>query len=224
MHHHLAGLANSLFLSSQVAARGLGSWSIRACDWLDLPAIYAVKGHSLVSDAPDVPAEALFLEHREPSGDQTTPEVFPRVDGTVYACAIASQSPLAVDADGVAPDDGTIERLEAICAAISPSLAPERVIACQTCHRPVSGDGLPLIGAVPGASGAYVATGHDVWGILNAPATGEATAELILRGHAFLDLSAFDPGRLPPARRARGQDRIAARRTLGRHGAASVRR
>jgi glycine/D-amino acid oxidase-like deaminating enzyme len=150
--------------------------------------------------------------------------VFPRADGTVYTCAISSQTPLAEDAAGVEPDEGAIERLEAMCAAISPSLAPGRIIARQACHRPVSGDGLPLIGAVPGASGAFVATGHGVWGILNAPATGEAVAELILRGEASLDLSAFDPARLPPARRTAGQDRVTARRTLGRHGTSSVRR
>ena len=58
-------------------------------------------------------------------------------------------------------------------------------------------DGLPLIGAIPGAPGAYVATGHSVWGILNAPATGEAVAELILDGATrAVDLSSFDPARL----------------------------
>lgn len=211
-------------IEADAVVLAMGPWSIRACGWLGLPAIHAVKGHSLVFEAPEVPAEALFLEHRDPSGDQATPEVFPRSDGTVYACAISSQTPLAEDAAGVAPDEGAIERLKAICAAISPSLAPERIVARQACHRPVSSDGLPLIGAVPGASGAFVATGHGVWGILGVPATGEAMAELILRGAASLDLSPFDPGRLPPARRASGQDRLAASRTLGRHGAASVRR
>jgi glycine/D-amino acid oxidase-like deaminating enzyme len=44
-------------------------------------------------------------------------------------------------------------------------------------------------------AGAYVATGHSVWGILNAPASGEAMAQLILDGASHLDLSAFDPGR-----------------------------
>ncbi len=54
------------------------------------------------------------------------------------------------------------------------------------------------IGAVPGVAGAYVATGHGSGGMLNAPATGEAMAELILDGAAkTLDLSAFDPARLP---------------------------
>jgi glycine/D-amino acid oxidase-like deaminating enzyme len=49
--------------------------------------------------------------------------------------------------------------------------------------------------------GAYVATGHSVWGILNAPATGEAMAELIVDGSArTIDLGAFDPARLSPLR------------------------
>jgi glycine/D-amino acid oxidase-like deaminating enzyme len=48
--------------------------------------------------------------------------------------------------------------------------------------------------------GAYLATGHSVWGILNAPATGEAMAQLILNGAATsVDLTAFDPGRAAPA-------------------------
>jgi glycine/D-amino acid oxidase-like deaminating enzyme len=62
----------------------------------------------------------------------------------------------------------------------------------------VTRDGLPLIGATPDTEGAYVATGHSVWGILNAPATGEALAELILDGRTSnVDLSPFRPDRLP---------------------------
>ena len=56
-----------------------------------------------------------------------------------------------------------------------------------------------MIGPVSDVKGAYVATGHSVWGILNAPATGEAMAELILDGRAStLDLTAFFPGRMQP--------------------------
>jgi glycine/D-amino acid oxidase-like deaminating enzyme len=44
-----------------------------------------------------------------------------------------------------------------------------------------------------------VATGHNVWGILNAPATGEALAELIADGASrSTDLTPFDPMRLKP--------------------------
>jgi glycine/D-amino acid oxidase-like deaminating enzyme len=52
--------------------------------------------------------------------------------------------------------------------------------------------------------GEYLATGHSVWGMLNAPATGEAMSELILDGAArHVDLMPFAPRRLPsfdPAR------------------------
>jgi glycine/D-amino acid oxidase-like deaminating enzyme len=44
-----------------------------------------------------------------------------------------------------------------------------------------------------------VATGHNVWGILNAPATGEALAELIADGVASsTDLTPFEPIRMRP--------------------------
>ena len=97
------------------------------------------------------------------------------------------------------PDDGAIQRLKALCARVSPVLASSRVLASQACFRPVTPDGLPLIGAILGAPGAYIATGHGVWGILNGPATGEAVAELILDGITLkVDLSPFDPARLAP--------------------------
>jgi len=57
--------------------------------------------------------------------------------------------------------------------------------------------GLPLIGKVPQLDGAYVATGHNVWGVLNAPATGEALAEMIDDSVArTIDLTPLDPIRL----------------------------
>ena len=125
--------------------------------------------------------------------------MFPRSDGTTYVCAISSESPLPVDPAAVSPDAGAIERLERMCSEMSPVLASSKILARQACYRPVSRDGLPLIGRLPGVEGAYVATGHSVWGILNAPATGEAMAELIADGAAHsVDLAPFDPGRVPP--------------------------
>lgn len=178
----------------------MGPWSILASQWLPLPPVFALKGHSLVfATGNKVPAEALFLEYQETSGEVHGPEVFPRTDGTTYVCAISSESPLPLDPAAVAPDTGAIERLAAMCSRMSPVLAEAQVLASQACHRPVTQDGLPLIGCVPGFDGAYVATGHSAWGILNAPATGEALAELIMDGTArTVDLSPFDPARLAP--------------------------
>jgi glycine/D-amino acid oxidase-like deaminating enzyme len=185
----------------------MGPWSILAASSLPIPAVFGLKGHSLVFDTGDaVPGEALFIEYREQTGTVLTPEVFPRADGTTYVCAISSETPLPVDPGGVAPDHGAIERLEAVCAALSPVLSPAKILVRQACYRPTTADGLPLIGRVPGVAGAYVATGHSVWGILNAPATGEAVAELIVdRSAHTVDLRPFDPRRLPPGEPAAAQ-------------------
>src|SRR5262245_46769125 len=48
----------------------LGPWSLLATRWLPLPAVFGFKGHSLVfRTGESIPAEALFLEYREASGE-----------------------------------------------------------------------------------------------------------------------------------------------------------
>lgn len=192
-------------LEGDAVVIAMGPWSILAALWLPLPAVFGLKGHSLVFDTGNrIPAEAAFLEYREPAGAVLTPELFPRRDGTTYVCGISGEDVVPLDPARVAPDGGAIYRLEAMCRALSAVLAEAPILARQACFRPVTRDGLPLIGAVPGVEGAYVATGHSVWGILNAPATGEALAELIVDGAAeTVDLAPFAPARLPrldPAR------------------------
>jgi glycine/D-amino acid oxidase-like deaminating enzyme len=200
-----AALASGEIVEGDTVVIAMGPWSILAARWLPLPAVFGYKGHSLVFETgATIPAEALFLEYREASGELLTPELFPRADGTTWVCAISTLEPVPVDPADVAPDEGAHARLEALCRNISPALAAAPIKARQACFRPVTEDGLPLIGAVPGIDGAYVATGHSVWGMLNAPATGEAMSELILDGAARrVDLAPFAPARLPaldPAR------------------------
>jgi glycine/D-amino acid oxidase-like deaminating enzyme len=183
----------------------MGPWSILASLWLKLPAVYGYKGHSIVFETGDgIAPEALFLEYREASGEVLTPELFVRADGTTWVCAISSAGPLPVDPADVAPDLDAHARLEAMIRDIAPALAAMPIKARQACFRPVTEDGLPLMGAVPGTDSVYVATGHSVWGMLNAPATGEAMAELILHGAPrHVDLTPFAPGRLRPLDPAR---------------------
>src|SRR6201995_5515970 len=178
----------------------MGPWPVLAASWMGLPAVYGQQSPSIVYDTgSDVPAEALFLDYREDDGTVITVEVFPRADGSTHVTALSDAAPLPLDPARVSPDTDAITRLEAICARLSPAFPADRIIARQACFRPVTEDGLPLIGRVPQLAGAYVATGHNVWGILNAPATGEAMAELITDGIArSTDLAAFDPNRLDP--------------------------
>jgi glycine/D-amino acid oxidase-like deaminating enzyme len=139
--------------------------------------------------------DVCFLHTRCPTA--ILREVFPRADGSPLVTAFSDQAPLPLNPATVTPDPSEIDRLQAISERLSPVFRAERIIAPQACFRPATHDGLPLIGKEPQSEGIYVGTGHSVWGILNAPATGEALAELIADGISrSTDLTLFDPVRL----------------------------
>lgn len=70
--------------------------------------------------------------------------------------------------------------------------------------RPMTPDGKPLIGAVPGADRVVVATGHNMIGLSLAAVTGTLVADLVARGPSA-GPPAFDPGRFRrPLRGSRG--------------------
>jgi glycine/D-amino acid oxidase-like deaminating enzyme len=185
-------------LAADAVVVAMGPWSLLACRWLPLPAVYGLKGHSVILRSGEAASpHALFVEYEAEDGAVHAPEVFPRPDGTTYVCGLSSEAPLPLDPREVATDAGAQAELKAMIRSFAPALAEAEVVAAQACYRPVTRDGLPLIGAVPGVAGAYIATGHSVWGMLNAPATGEAMAELITGAGTTVDLGAFDPARLP---------------------------
>lgn len=184
-------------LDADVAVVALGPWTSLAREWLPLPAVYGLKGHSVVlRQNEQIPPQALFAEFENQTGGQDSPELFPRPDGTVYLCGLSAEDPLPEDPADIQSDEEAKAQLRATAAALSPALAGAEVVSSQACYRPVTQDGMPLMGAVPGVDGAFIATGHSVWGMLNGPASGEAMAELILDGVArSSDLTAFDPAR-----------------------------
>ena len=57
--------------------------------------------------------------------------------------------------------------------------------------RPYPSDGLPVIGAVPGRDGLFVATGHGRMGITLGPITGKLIAQVILDGDSPRELEPF---------------------------------
>ncbi len=61
--------------------------------------------------------------------------------------------------------------------------------------RPVTPDGLPVLGSLPTSDNTFVATGHQMLGVTLAPATGKALAQLILKGDPEVDLTSFTPAR-----------------------------
>ncbi len=61
--------------------------------------------------------------------------------------------------------------------------------------RPMTWDGLPIIGRVPRLDNAYLATGHNMLGLSLAAGTGKLIAEIIQEKTTHIDSMAFSPER-----------------------------
>ena len=57
--------------------------------------------------------------------------------------------------------------------------------------RPISPDGDPIVGKVPGKDGVFIATGTGGKGILLAPVIGKAIADLVTTGKTDIDIGPF---------------------------------
>ena len=89
---------------------------------------------------------------------------------------------------------------EKLLAAARPYLAgwrpdAEEAVKAWAGLRPMTADGLPAIGELPGSPGLFVAAGHGMLGVTLAPATAALLAPLVLEGRAAPELAPFDPGR-----------------------------
>jgi D-amino-acid dehydrogenase len=91
-------------------------------------------------------------------------------------------------------------RLEAMLATVEPYFSDwrpssETALLEWAGLRPMTADGLPLIGRAPALQNVYVATGHGMLGVTLAPATAALLTPLVLEGRAASELAPFDPRR-----------------------------
>ena len=76
-------------------------------------------------------------------------------------------------------------------AAILPALATAPFTRTWSGLRPVTPDGLPIIGYDPQVAGLLYATGHGRNGMLLGPLTGAIVRDLVVRGETPCDISAY---------------------------------
>jgi glycine/D-amino acid oxidase-like deaminating enzyme len=109
-------------------------------------------------------------------------------DGTVLAGS-SRQAAYASE-----PEDPSVPR-EILRRAIRlvPALEEVRVLSSWWGIRPMTPDGLPIVGTV--RKGLVVATGHGSFGVVLAAGTGSLVASLVTGKEPPLDPSPFDPGR-----------------------------
>lgn len=72
---------------------------------------------------------------------------------------------------------------------------PEHKVEAKAGMRPMTPDGLPIMGQLPRFQNGYVSTGHGMLGVTLAPASAEALTQLIRTGRRQPKLNIFDPAR-----------------------------
>lgn len=76
-----------------------------------------------------------------------------------------------------------------------PYLESARLVKQTACLRPISPDGMPVVGTAAGIEGLVVATGAGRVGIAIGPGMGKAAADLLVKGSTDVDIEGLGPDR-----------------------------
>jgi glycine oxidase len=170
-------------LSCATAVLAMGPWSAEASEWIGTPIdVRPLKGQILRLQAPGPPVECSVGWGHNYATSKT--------DGLLWAGTTEEEAGFDEESTPAARDD-----IGAALVRMLPVMADAQVAQQTACLRPVTSDGLLVLGGVPGLDGVYVATGGARKGILYGPAMGHAIADLVLGRDTRIALDAFAPGR-----------------------------
>jgi glycine oxidase len=161
----------------------MGAWSNIAENWLGVPVpIKPLKGETLRLTHPN----EFPVQISRPSGGGASP----RQDGLLNAGATGTNrfsdlpgDMIQLEYDPTPTVEGRKYMLD-MTTYVIPSLEQAEVVYHLAGPRPLSADGMPIIGPVPGVDGAYVATGHRNKGIHLSALTGKIIRDFITTGSA----------------------------------------
>ncbi|MGZ4149790.1 MAG: FAD-dependent oxidoreductase [Actinomycetota bacterium] len=164
-----------------VVAAGVWTRDLVAPLGLSLP-LYPGKGYSFAVRPDPMPTHVLSF-------------------GAAHVMATPMDGRLRVA--GTMEFDGTTERfnarrVEAIVRALAPFVQGVDLAARDeewVGPRPITPDGLPFLGPVPGHERVLVVAGHNMLGLTLAPVTGRVVASLLADGDVEIDLAPFAPAR-----------------------------
>ncbi len=83
---------------------------------------------------------------------------------------------------------------------VAPGLAGAEIAEVRVGLRPLTSDGMPVLGPVPGVENVFLATGHGPTGLTLGPYSGKIVADLMMGKPASSDIGAFALTRFPHAR------------------------
>ena len=171
------------FIEAAKVVLAMGPWTGTAREWLGLPIpVHPLKGQILRLAFHGPPLHYTLHCGGNYAGSKP--------DGLVW---------IGTTEETVGFDDRPTEEARAQImrevALFLPAITRAYLVKQTACLRPVSADGLPIIGQVPGWDGVYCATGAGRKGILLSPSMARAVTQLITRGQSEVSVDLFSPAR-----------------------------
>lgn len=175
-------------LSADRVVLAAGAWTARLAD---LP-VTPLRGQMLRMPAGPPQLRRLVATHH---GQY----IVPRSDGSVLAGSTMEETGF----DRSITEEGA-NAIRRSCQRLVPAIMAREPVEQWADLRPVSSDGLPVLGPDPDVHGLFHVTGSGRNGILLGPLFGEIMADMVLDAEherdapvSAADLAAFDPGRFP---------------------------
>jgi glycine oxidase len=181
-------------LAAPVVVNAAGAWAGRLAlpRGVDPPPVFPVRGQMLVlRGGLEVLPRPLYCARGY---------LVPRVDGRVLAGSTLERGGYEKRVTAGAAAD-----ILGAARAMVPSVTGLTLEGAWAGLRPATPDRRPIIGPAADLAGLQYATGHYRSGILLAPVTADAIADLVLEGRSAIDLRGLDPARFARRGRAKGR-------------------
>ena len=160
----------------------LGPWSGAASSWIDINIPIVPQKGEIVRVEGLEPQLNLHL-HGNAFGSSCS--VVQKKDNAIWLAATVE--------DGTGFDvNPSIEAMEVLSrrgVRMVPALESHQMVLHTACMRPVSSDGEPILGKVPGKDRVFLATGTGGKGVLMGPVIGKAISDLVIQGQTDLPIS-----------------------------------
>ena len=173
-----------------------GTWSREFATWMGFPIpVLPMKGERLLLDYPGEPLSVLISSPKRG-------HMISRMDGMMSVGSTGGRDYdkrelfLGEEFDRQPTESARLELLQR-AIDVFPDLECAQLVQQLAGSRPLSPDGKPIIGPVPGIEGVLLATGHATKGIHLGPVTGRIIKDYILQGSTQVvsDMEEFLPDR-----------------------------
>jgi sarcosine oxidase subunit beta len=183
------------FIAAGTVINAAGPWAAEVAGWsgIDLPLRNRARTILVTGPFPAISRDHPFVE------DMATGWYF-RPEGDGVLMGMGEEPVLAESLEHPPTSPALVNAMIDAAVQRAPALASASILTTWTGVRPLTPDGRPFVGAVPGVDGLLLNCGWGGVGIIMAPVAGQLLAEVVSQGRA----STFDVAPLGVARFAGG--------------------